>query len=233
MLPITVDVARVRVVLIGNGDAARRRLALLDRAGARRLEVYGSAPSAELAAAAGGRLRRRLPRVEEILCAQLVFLAGVGGQVAARLRQIADSAGVLLNVEDDIARSDFHSPAVVRRGDLTVAISTGGKNPGLAAAIRKQVDVCFGPEWAARLDRAAALRSRWRNAGCDTARVARLTMLWLERQGGIAPQADSLRAQPAEAVDSLAGAQNADFSSGERETERRKWSREGPPPQSL
>jgi precorrin-2 dehydrogenase/sirohydrochlorin ferrochelatase len=183
MLPITVDLARVRVALVGNGDAACRRLALLDRAGATRLEVYGTAPGAELAAAAGVRLRRRLPRAEEISRAQLVFLAGVGEPVASRLRQIADTAGVLLNVEDDIVRSDFHSPAVVRRGDLTVAISTDGKSPGLAAAIRRQVDACFGPEWAARLDCAAALRSRWRDAGLDTATVARLTMSWLDREG--------------------------------------------------
>ena len=107
MLPITVDVARVRVVLVGNGDAARRRLALLDRAGARRLEVYSTAPGPELAAAAGVRLRRRLPRDDEIARAQLLFLAAVGEGVASRLRQIADRAGVVLNIEDDIARSDF------------------------------------------------------------------------------------------------------------------------------
>jgi precorrin-2 dehydrogenase/sirohydrochlorin ferrochelatase len=189
MLPITVDVARVRVVLVGNGAAARRRLVLLDRAGAKRLEVYGNAPSPELAMAAGRRLRRRLPRVEEISRAQLIFLAAVGGAVATRLRQIADSAGVLLNVEDDIPLSDFHSPAVVRRGDLTVAISTAGTSPGLAAAIRRQIDASIDPEWGVRLERAAVLRSRWREAGYDTARVARLTISWLDRQGRIALRA--------------------------------------------
>jgi precorrin-2 dehydrogenase/sirohydrochlorin ferrochelatase len=186
MLPITVDVERVRVVLVGNGDAARRRLALLDRAEAKRLEVYGPAAAAALAAAAGARLRRRWPRDEEIARAQLVFLAGVGGAVAAQLRHIADGAGVLLNIEDDLGRSDFHSSAVVRRGDLIVAISTGGKSPGLAAAIRRQIEACFGPEWGARLDRAAALRSRWRAAGCDPATIARLTLSWLDRERGIA-----------------------------------------------
>ena len=184
MLPITVDIARVRVVLVGNGEAARRRLALLDGARAQRLEVYSTAPGPELAAAAGVRLRRRLPRHDEIARAQLLFLAAVGEGVASRLRQIADRAGVLLNIEDDIARSDFHSPAVVRRGGLTVAISTGGKSPGLAAAIRRRLDACFGPEWDARLDRAAALRWRWRAAGYDTATVARLTRSWLGRELG-------------------------------------------------
>jgi precorrin-2 dehydrogenase / sirohydrochlorin ferrochelatase len=203
MLPITVDVARVRVVLVGNGDAARRRLALLDRAGAQRLEVYSSGPSPELASAAGVRLRRRLPRDDEIARAQLLFLAAVGEEGASRLRQIADRAGVLLNIEDDLARSDFHSPAVVRRGGLTVAISTGGKCPGLAAAIRRQVDACFGPEWAARLDRAAALRSRWRDAGCDTATVARLTRLWLDREAGSQCDWTDLAGLPQEAVSTL------------------------------
>jgi precorrin-2 dehydrogenase/sirohydrochlorin ferrochelatase len=118
-----------------------------------------------------------------------VFLAAVGEPAASRLRQVARDAGVLLNVEDDRARSDFHSPAVVRRGDLTVAVSTGGKSPGLAAALRREIDARFGPEWAARLERIAALRARWREAGDDMAAVARRTALWLDRQGGIAREA--------------------------------------------
>jgi precorrin-2 dehydrogenase / sirohydrochlorin ferrochelatase len=182
MLPITVDVARVRVVLVGSGEPARRRLALLDSAGARQLTVFADAPAADLTAAAGDRLLRRLPLPDEIVRARLVFLAGVGEPVVSRLRQIADGAGVLLNVEDDVGNSDFHSPAVVRRGDLTVAISTGGKCPGLAAAIRRQIEASFGPEWATKLERIAALRTRWRDAGNDGAAIARLTAMWADNQ---------------------------------------------------
>jgi precorrin-2 dehydrogenase/sirohydrochlorin ferrochelatase len=64
---------------------------------------------------------------------------------ASHLRHIAEGAGILLNVEDDIACSIFHSPAVVRRGDLIVAISTGGQCPGLAPAIRRRIEASFGP----------------------------------------------------------------------------------------
>ena len=191
MLPITVDAARVRIVLVGNGAAACRRLALLDRAGASRVDVYADAPEPGLIAAAGERLRRRLPSGEEIARAQLVFLSKVGEPAASRLRRIADSAGVLLNVEDDIARSDFHSPAVVRRGDLTVAISTAGKCPGLAAAIRQQIEAALGPQWDAALERVAALRVGWRDAGHDGAAIARSTRMWLDRHGGIALNGDS------------------------------------------
>ena len=140
MLPITIDAARVRIALVGNGEAARRRLAVLDRAGASHVDVYADAAEPDLAAAAGDRLRRRLPSGEELARAQLVFLAQVGEPGTSQLRRIADSAGVLLNVEDDLTHSSFHSPAVVRRGDLTIAISTGGKSPGLAAALRRQIE---------------------------------------------------------------------------------------------
>jgi precorrin-2 dehydrogenase / sirohydrochlorin ferrochelatase len=189
MLPITIDAARVRIALVGNGESAWRRLAVLDRAGAERIDVYADAPEPDLAAAAGDRLRRRLPSGEELACAQLVFLAEVGEPDASRLRHIANSTGVLLNVEDDVAHSSFHSPAVVRRGDLTVAISTGGKSPGLAAALRRQMEASLGPEWDSRLEQIAALRAGWRDAGHDSAAVARLTTMWLDRHGEFALRA--------------------------------------------
>lgn len=97
----------------------------------------------------------RRPTAEEIARTQLVFLARVSERTASRLRHIVDSAGVLLNVEDDIARSDFHSPSIVRRGDLTLAISTGSKSPGLAAAIRRQIEASFGSELGVRLENIA------------------------------------------------------------------------------
>ena len=183
MLPITVDVARVRIALVGNGEAARRRLGLLDDAGATRVRIYADAPEPDLLLAAGDRLRRRLPTAEEIARAQLVFLARVNQPAAARLQYIADSAGVLLNVEDDIAGSNFHSSAVVRRGNLSVAISTGGRSPGLAAAIRRQIEASFGPEWEARLENIALLRRCWRLAGHDSATIEHLTTIWFDRYG--------------------------------------------------
>jgi precorrin-2 dehydrogenase / sirohydrochlorin ferrochelatase len=189
MLPITIDAARVRIALVGNGEAARRRLAVLDCAGAKCVNVYADAPEPDLAAAAGDRLRRRLPSGKELARAQLVFLAQVGEPGASQLRHIADSAGVLLNVEDDLTHSSFRSPAVVRRGDLTLAISTGGKSPGLAAALRRQIEASLGPEWDTRLERIAVLRAGWRDAGHDGAAVARLTRMWLNRDGGFALKA--------------------------------------------
>jgi precorrin-2 dehydrogenase len=183
MLPISVDLERIRVMLVGDGAAARRRLALLDEAGAEALEVYAPLPEPTLVAMAGARLRRRLPSADEIARAQLVFAAGVAEPVAVAIRGAAQQAGVLVNVEDDRERSDFHSAAVFRRGDLTVAVSTNGKSPGLAALMRAMLEQRFGPEWAMRLDEIALLRRDWREAGADPAAIGRWTREWVGRDG--------------------------------------------------
>jgi precorrin-2 dehydrogenase / sirohydrochlorin ferrochelatase len=187
MLPISVDLTQIRVVLVGDGAAARRRLALLDEAGAGALEIYAPCPDLPLAHAAGARLRRRLPLSAEIARAQLVFVAGVPDPAAAEIRRAAQAAGVLVNVEDDRRCSDFHSAAVFRRGDLTVAISTNGKSPGLAALMRQMLEHRLGSEWELRLDQVAALRQGWRAAGVDPSAIGRWTQEWAERRGWLDP----------------------------------------------
>ena len=187
MLPISVDLAQIRVILVGDGAAAGRRLALLEEAGADALEIYAPRPEPALALAAGDRLRRRLPLAAEIAQAHLVFLAGVPDPAAAEIRRAAQVAGVLINVEDDRQRSDFHSAAVFRRGDLTVAISTNGKSPGLAALIRQMLEHRIGSEWELRLNELGALRQGWRKAGADPEAIGRWTQKWVDQHGWLGP----------------------------------------------
>ena len=187
MLPISVDLSQLRVVLVGDGAAARRRLALLDEAGASSLEIYAPSPKPALALSAGARLQRRLPLPAEIARAQLVFVAGVADPAASEIRVAAQAAGVLINVEDDRRRSDFHSAAVFRRGDLTVAISTNGRSPGLAALMRRTLEHRIGPSWEIRLDELAALRQGWREAGADPTAIGRWTREWADRRGWLDP----------------------------------------------
>jgi len=59
----------------------------------------------------------------------------------------AQSRGVLCNAVDEPQRCDFYFPAVVRRGELQIAISTGGLSPALAQRLRKELEQQFGPEW--------------------------------------------------------------------------------------
>ena len=64
----------------------------------------------------------------------------------------------LLNVADDMSRSDFTAGAVMRQGALTIAISTNGCAPALAVRLRQQFERTLGPEYATFLDWLQALR---------------------------------------------------------------------------
>lgn len=59
----------------------------------------------------------------------------------------ARERGVLVNVMDDVPNCDFAAPALVRRGDLVIAVGTGGRSPATARAIREELEARFGPEW--------------------------------------------------------------------------------------
>jgi precorrin-2 dehydrogenase len=181
MLPITIDLGRIGVILVGNGAAACRRLALLDEAGAAALAVYSPDAGSALADRAGDRLRRRWPNAAEIGRARLVFLAEVPDPPLTAIVMAARRGGALVNVEDDPWHSDFHSASVLRRGDLTVAISTNGRSPGLAAFVRRLLEHLIGPEWAAQTAAIAAMRRSWQAAGADPMTIGRWTEAWAGR----------------------------------------------------
>lgn len=73
--------------------------------------------------------------------------------VAARER------GVLVNVMDDVANCDFAAPAIVRRGDLTIAIGTGGRSPAIARKVREDLEERYGEEWAQILEIVGRVRA--------------------------------------------------------------------------
>lgn len=70
----------------------------------------------------------------------------------------AQSRGVLCNVVDVPERCDFYYPAVVRRGDLQVAISTGGNSPALAQKLRQEFERQLTPRYAGWLQRLGSFR---------------------------------------------------------------------------
>jgi precorrin-2 dehydrogenase/sirohydrochlorin ferrochelatase len=75
------------------------------------------------------------------------------------IARAARERGVLVNVMDDVANCDFAAPAVVRRGDLVLAIGTGGRSPALARRIREELQARYGEEWAEVLSIVAAVRA--------------------------------------------------------------------------
>jgi siroheme synthase-like protein len=65
----------------------------------------------------------------------------------AELRAEAECERVLLNVIDTPESCSFIAPAIVARGELTIAVGTGGASPGLAARLRRELEERFGPEY--------------------------------------------------------------------------------------
>lgn len=187
MLPLSLELSRLRLALIGNGDATLRRLAWLDKAGAAALQVFAPAASPQLAEAAAGRLVRRWPTAAALRRAQLVFIADVPEPKRRGLAETARRAGTILHVEDAPSLSDAHAPAVLRRGDLTIAISTCGTAPGLAAELKTFLGGIFGPEWQDRLGEIEALRRSGRAAGATHQAVRQMIAARLAGAGWLDP----------------------------------------------
>jgi precorrin-2 dehydrogenase/sirohydrochlorin ferrochelatase len=91
--------------------------------------------------------------------------------------------GVLVNVEDITRLCDVHVPAIVRRGDLTLTVSTRGAAPGLAARIRRDLAERYGPEWEQRVAEVAALRADLRGRGLPPDRVASAIAAFVSARG--------------------------------------------------
>jgi precorrin-2 dehydrogenase/sirohydrochlorin ferrochelatase len=144
--------------------------------------VYSDQPSDELVRAAGDRLRHALPDQAALGRGRVLWIADLPLADAVPLARLARAQGVLVIVEDVTGWCDFHTPSVVRRGDLLRTVSTGGKSPGLAARIRRELAERFGPEWALRLERLGARRAAWRRRPRPLDELARLTDALIDRQ---------------------------------------------------
>ncbi len=159
-----------RCVVIGGDAAAAAKVAACVRA---RAEVVVIAPEAEApieALAQAGRLRRlaREYRDGDLAGALLAYASTRDPALVRRLATEASARGVLLNVIDTPDACTFIAPAVVERGELQVAVATGGASPGLSARLRGQLEAQLGPEYEPFVAILGAVR---RGLGADAARA--------------------------------------------------------------
>lgn len=182
MLPLILSVKDRHIVVAGRGLVAQQRYEIARDAGAGRLSLYvidqdGWACHAEAA------VYERLPVAADLKGASVVFVAGLGEEETRRVVHAARTAGALVNVEDVPEHCDFHVPSVVRRGDLLLTASTGGKAPGFSRRIGGHLSEMFGPEWTGRADAVSAARAAWRNEGRTKGEIIKLTDALIEREG--------------------------------------------------
>lgn len=162
-LPVFLDLQAGPVVLVGQGEAARAKLRLLLSAGAR-VRWYATDGEHDLSgfdADAAMRVERAesdpvtadLSNVIAVLCAGA---GDVGHLMAARAR----ASGIPVNVMDEVAHSTFIFPAIVDRGDVVVAVGTGGTSPVVARRVRERIETMLP----ARIGDLAGFIGRWREA---------------------------------------------------------------------
>lgn len=107
--------------------------------------------------------------------AHIVFIADFDVETTARIHKLAKQAGALVNAEDKKDYCDFHVPAIVRRGDLLLTVSTNAKSPRLARRIRQELQEQYGEEWAVRLEEIGEMRQEWLKAGLHFEELAKKT----------------------------------------------------------
>jgi len=164
LFPIFLHLGNRPCLVVGGGRISEGKIGGLLRAGAR---VRVVAPEATAKIRAWHREKkiiwqRRPYRTNDLSKYFLVIAATNSPELHRRIFRKARQLGVLCNVVDVPALSDFFYPAVVRRGPLQIAISTSGKSPALAKRLRQQLEKEFGPEYEAWLNQIAGERKRVR-----------------------------------------------------------------------
>ncbi len=146
MFPLFLKLEGRPCLLVGAGRVGEGKLKSLLRAGARVKVVAPKATAGvqRLAKSAEIVWRKRKFTARDLDGMFLVVAATSSHPANAVILEEARRRGVLCNAVDDPRNCDFYYPAVLRRGSLQIAISTGGSSPELASRLRKELESCFG-----------------------------------------------------------------------------------------
>lgn len=150
LFPMFVKLAGRRCLVVGAGRIAEPKIRSLLNTGARIDVVAIKANEAVREWANEGTLCLHLREfvADDLKETFLVVAATRSRGLNESIYHEAQRRGALCNVVDDPAHCDFYYPAVVRRGALQIAVSTGGKSPSLAQKLRQQLEKQFSPAYA-------------------------------------------------------------------------------------
>lgn len=145
LFPMFLKLEACQCVVVGGGKIASQKLdGLLDSGAAVRVVAPLASVTVQDLARSGRLTWTPVQfRPEHLDGAFLVIAATGDPAVNEQVYQAAKERGILCNAVDEPERCDFFYPAVVRRGDLQIAISTAGKSPALAQRIRKELEEQF------------------------------------------------------------------------------------------
>ncbi len=157
---ISLNLKYKKCLVVGGGKVAERKVRSLLEC---RALVYLVSPGVvpELSSmAAEGLLNYRQGSYKSSDLDDMFLVFGATGEEEVN-RQIAEDCSrrnLIVNIVDDPAKCNFYVPATVRRGPLTIAVSTGGKSPLLARKIREELELVYGPQYGDFLEILGAFR---------------------------------------------------------------------------
>ena len=162
LLPVFLDLTGRDVLVVGGGLVAASKLEALERAQARITVVAPAIHPAILETTA--TIVNRAFEARDV-AGKAMVVAAAPAAVNADVKRAADAQGVFVNAVDDPAHGNVFLGGVVRRGGVTVAISTGGRAPALARLLREALDRLLPHDLPGWLARAEGLRPQWRREG--------------------------------------------------------------------
>jgi precorrin-2 dehydrogenase/sirohydrochlorin ferrochelatase len=159
--PVYLNLKGHRVLLVGAGAVALQKIRPLLTAGAR---VHVVSPAAlpeirRLAQDAKIEWSARTYKSTDMAGVRLVIAATSDARLQKKIAKEAQGRGIWANVVDVPALCDFIAPAVFGRGDIQIAISTGGAAPALAKYLRRKLESIIGPEYEEFINVVQKLRS--------------------------------------------------------------------------
>jgi siroheme synthase (precorrin-2 oxidase/ferrochelatase) len=155
MFPIALDLAKIPILLIGEGEAFEKRHAQLLEYGATKISLCHASEGWH----------------PVIAINNIIMIAGLPREESEKISAAARTAGKLVNVEDMNDLCDFYFTANVKRGDLLIAVSTGGASPTLSRKIRDYIAAKFGAEWKERTEEIKKFRSKLKTEGKNTSQI--------------------------------------------------------------
>lgn len=167
LFPMMLDLQGRACLVVGGGVVAARKIEGLLEASARVTVVSPTLAPAILDIARDGRLRwwPREYAAGDVAGFTLVMVATDDRSVNARVAAEARERSVWVNCADDPERCDFILPSVLRRGPLTVAVSTGGASPSVAHMVREELEAVLPPDYGPLTEMVADVRRGLRERG--------------------------------------------------------------------
>ena len=140
--PVFFDLAGQRVLIVGGGEVALRKISLLERTGASITVVAPDVAPEIMARASAGQLKLVVGEfaADDLDGARLVIVATSRRAVNRWIAKLSESRNIPVNVVDDREASRFIVPAIIDRDPVLVAISTGGTSPVLARRLRERLE---------------------------------------------------------------------------------------------